>query len=69
MEPEIELLNCPYCGNNAEYCEGNNTQADAIYCSECPLGVEHDGMSFKMLVLVWNNLPRNKLTPSKGMED
>jgi len=53
-----ELLCCPYCGNEAEYIKGSNTQADAIYCKECPLGVEYAGMSYSALALVWNGLPR-----------
>ena len=52
------LLCCPYCGNDPEYIEGNIAQADAIYCKECPLGVEHHGMSYEALATVWNGLPR-----------
>ncbi len=53
-----DLLCCPYCRNEAEYFEGTNGQADAIYCKECPLGVEQSGMSYTALALVWNGLPR-----------
>lgn len=53
-----ELLSCPYCGNEPEYIEGTVAQADAIYCKECPLGVEHHGMSYEALATVWNGLPR-----------
>ena len=53
-----QLLCCPYCENEAEYIEGNVAQADAIYCKECPLGVEHSGMSYEALAMVWNGLPR-----------
>jgi len=48
----IVLLNCPYCGNEPDYLKGNNSQADAIYCQGCPLGVERDGMSYKDLATV-----------------
>lgn len=54
------LLCCPYCGNKAEYLHGSNNQADAIYCTECPLGVEHSGMSFGALATIWNTLTKEK---------
>lgn len=53
-----ELLCCPYCGNDPEYMKGTDSQADAIYCTSCPLGVEFDGMSYNALAMVWNGLPR-----------
>ncbi len=54
-----ELLSCPYCENVAIYYPGSDLQADAIYCSGCPLGLEEDGMSYQALLAIWNNLPRN----------
>ena len=59
------LLCCPYCGNPAEYVQGTDSQADAIYCTECPVGVEHSGMSFAALATVWNGLPRENAKPIK----
>ena len=57
----IPLLCCPYCGSKPQYLKGNDSQADAIYCEECPLGVEHDGMSYEALATVWDGLPRTKI--------
>lgn len=54
------LLRCPYCDNEATYVNGSDGQADAIYCNECPLGVEHVGMSYNALAVVWNGIPRRK---------
>lgn len=55
-----DLLCCSYCGNQAEYLRGGDNQADAIYCTECPLGVEHSGMSFEALATIWNTLTKEK---------
>lgn len=58
-ETELEEIdNCPYCENEATYFPETNEQASAIYCNECPLGVEYSGMSYECLVAVWNRLPR-----------
>ena len=62
MTNEIKLLPCPFCDNDAEYFKGTDVQADAIYCTKCPLGVEHADMSYDALANVWNNLPRKENT-------
>ena len=49
---------CPYCQNEAKHYPETHSQANAIYCTECPLGVEQAGMSDEALMMVWNNLPR-----------
>ena len=49
---------CPNCGNEAKHYPESNTQANAIYCTKCPLGVEQSGMSDNVLKEVWENLPR-----------
>ena len=49
---------CPNCRNEAKHYPDSNSQANAIYCNECPLGVESAGMSDAALFMVWNNLPR-----------
>lgn len=54
-----ELRPCPYCGNKAEYYPEDDGQASAIYCEECPLGVEESGASYPALAYVWNSLPRD----------
>lgn len=53
-----KIKSCPYCGSNGEYYPDSDGQSAAIYCENCPLGVEHSGMSFEKLATVWNNLPR-----------
>ena len=53
-----ELLNCPYCGGKASYFAESDSQAHAIYCDDCPLGVEDNRMSFEDLAWIWNLLPR-----------
>ncbi|MFK5950941.1 MAG: hypothetical protein QM500_19490 [Methylococcales bacterium] len=55
------LLSCPGCESEAEYHQGSDSQADAIYCTQCPLGVEHSGMKYSELLLIWNNLPRRSI--------
>ena len=58
-DKDKDLLPCPYCGKRAEYWDGeDNSHADAIFCSNCPVGVEFDGMSYKDLRRVWNGMPR-----------
>jgi len=52
------LAACPYCGSSAVYYPQNDGQANAIYCTNCPLGVEDNRLNFETLAMVWNNLPR-----------
>ena len=57
-----KIQECPYCENQAEHFAGTDSQAEGIYCTECPLGVEDSRMDYDVLLMVWNSLPRN----SKG---
>ena len=57
---EVELNPCPYCYSEAKYYANSESQTGAIYCTECPLGVEHSDMSYTELAKVWNNLPRKE---------
>lgn len=52
------LAACPYCGSAAVHYPQNDGQANAIYCTNCPLGVEDNRLDFAALAMVWNNLPR-----------
>ena len=52
------LAACPYCGSAAVHYPQNDGQANAIYCTNCPLGVEDNRLDFMALAMVWNNLPR-----------
>lgn len=52
------LAACPYCGSAAVHYPQNDGQANAIYCTNCPLGVEDNRLDFAALAIVWNNLPR-----------
>lgn len=52
------LLACPYCNELPVYAYGDN-QANAIYCTYCPLGVETMDMTLEQLAKIWNELPRN----------
>ncbi|HHE64885.1 MAG TPA: hypothetical protein ENL09_02575 [Bacteroidetes bacterium] len=36
----------------------------AIYCSQCPLGVEDNSMKMSELEEIWNDLPRPKHSKS-----
>lgn len=59
MEPEFqenaELLPCPYCGcKDLDVIEGNLGQAPAIYCNDCPAGVEDNTISVDKLKKYWN---------------
>ena len=55
-----DLKPCPNCENEAKHYPNDDYQANAIYCTECPLGVENWEMSDNVLKEVWNNLPRRK---------
>lgn len=61
------LLPCPHCLGEPEYLEDSNYQAAAIYCTDCPLGLEWAGMSYEDLSKIWNSLPRYSLLP-KGIK-
>lgn len=52
------LAACPYCGSAAMHYPQDDGQANAIYCTNCPLGVEDSRLDFSALAIVWNNLPR-----------
>ncbi len=45
------LLACPYCNELPVYAHGDN-QANAIYCTYCPLGVEESEMTLEQLAKV-----------------
>jgi len=47
-----EGINRCLCGGEAEYHDG------AIYCEECPLGVENHELKYSELLEIWNDLPR-----------
>lgn len=54
----VGLDACPYCSSAAVHYPQNDGQASAIYCVNCPLGVEDNKLNFDALAMVWNNLPR-----------
>ena len=58
-----ELLPCPLCDSTAAYLMGTDSQADAIYCDNCALGVEESGKSYDSLKEMWNNIPRHTKMP------
>jgi len=50
-----EIQPCPFCGskNVSEY-PGSDMQAPAIYCDECPAGLEDTNKSIEELKELWN---------------
>jgi len=55
---EMKIKKCPNCEGKAKYYPNSDSQTAAIYCVDCPLGVEDTNMSREELVKIWNNLPR-----------
>ena len=51
-EDKIELLNCPFCGSEADI-DSSPTQ-EVIRCRICPASMVHDGSS-KALRYMWNS--------------
>ena len=54
---DIEVLfPCVNCGGIAYHYPESDYQANAIYCEQCPLGVEDCNMTDEELFSVWNKL-------------
>ena len=58
----IELKPCPFCGcHELDVYEESDLQPTAIYCQECPAGVEHTGIDIEILADSWNKrVPPNE---------
>ena len=59
MEPEYrenaDLLPCPFCGcKDFDVFKGDSGQVTAIYCKDCPAGVEDSTITLEKLKLYWN---------------
>ena len=60
-----ELKPCPYCGNRAEYWNGDpdGSQGVFVFCEECGLrGPLTMDMTKAAAVAAWNALPRRELS-------
>lgn len=59
----MKLLYCPICGNeDFEEYEGNDNQVAAIYCIECPYGVEDSTKTLQELRKIHNTRYINEST-------
>ena len=58
-----KLKPCPFCGSaNVVEFDGSESQAQAIYCLDCPSGMADSRLSAKVLRINWNTRPlENKL--------
>jgi len=54
----MKLKPCPYCNGHATAVLPSSMSATAIYCDDCPLGMEDDRFTIEQLSEMWNNLPR-----------
>lgn len=53
---QSDIKPCVNCGSRADHYPESDGQANAIYCSECPLGVEWSNMDDNELLAIWNGI-------------
>ena len=57
IEPSksLKMLPCPFCGSeNIEEYPNNHYQATAVYCKDCPAGLEDNKKTVDELKILWN---------------
>jgi hypothetical protein len=54
----MTLEPCPNCGAPCTAHEPTDRQVAAVYCTQCPLGLEDNGKTVAKLTTVWNGIPR-----------
>lgn len=56
-----ELRPCAFCGStNMTIIPESDSQCQAIYCDDCPGGVEDNNLPMDILMNVWNSRPIEK---------
>jgi hypothetical protein len=55
-KPDAILLPCPFCGggNLYKFKKNIDSQKTAIYCDDCPSGMEDNRLTWEEMVRAWN---------------